>query len=49
MFFRGTSKVPGTGLGLYICKEILSKLGGKIDVKSKIEEGTTMTISFPIK
>ena len=49
MFFRGTSKVPGTGLGLYICKEILAKLGGKIDVKSKVDEGTTMTINFPIK
>lgn len=48
MFFRGTSKVPGTGLGLYICKEILAKLNGNINVKSKVDEGTTMTISFPI-
>ncbi|MEN9332423.1 MAG: hypothetical protein RLZZ94_1513, partial [Bacteroidota bacterium] len=28
MFFRATSSVAGTGLGLYICKEMITKLGG---------------------
>jgi signal transduction histidine kinase len=48
MFFRGTSASIGTGLGLYICKEIVSKLGGEIQVKSQKGLGTTMTISLPL-
>jgi signal transduction histidine kinase len=48
MFFRGTSASIGTGLGLYICKEIVSKLGGEIQVKSQKGLGTIMTISLPL-
>jgi signal transduction histidine kinase len=44
MFFRGTTSSVGTGLGLYICKEIVSKLGGQLLVDSILGEGTTMTI-----
>ena len=44
MFFRGTTTSIGTGLGLYICKEIVSKLGGELLVDSTLDEGTTMTI-----
>ena len=48
MFFRGTTSSAGTGLGLYICKEIVSKLGGEIKVKSQKGIGTTMTIILPL-
>jgi signal transduction histidine kinase len=48
MFFRGSAQSQGTGLGLYIVKEILHKLGGQIMVKSKINEGTTMIFSLPL-
>lgn len=37
---------PGTGLGLAIVKHTLIKYNGKIDVKSKLNEGTTITIEF---
>ncbi|MEY2937611.1 MAG: hypothetical protein RL062_200, partial [Bacteroidota bacterium] len=47
MFYRGTSASIGTGLGLYICNEIVMKLNGKISVESKVNEGTKMTILLP--
>jgi signal transduction histidine kinase len=47
MFFRGTSNSVGTGLGLYICKEIVNKMNGTIEVRSKKNEGTQMVISLP--
>jgi len=42
MFYRASSDVTGTGLGLYICKEIMSRLGGDIRVESVLGTGTTM-------
>lgn len=47
MFFRGTTASVGTGLGLYICKEIVAKLGGAISVDSQLGVGTTMTVILP--
>jgi signal transduction histidine kinase len=47
MFYRGTTSSIGTGLGLYICKEIVNKLNGDLAVASKPGEGTTMTITLP--
>jgi len=37
----------GSGLGLSFCKKIMEAHGGKIDVSSKVEEGTTFVLSFP--
>jgi signal transduction histidine kinase len=47
-FFRGSNakEVPGTGLGLNIVQYYLDKMNGKIKVKSKIDKGTTIEISF---
>ena len=39
----------GTGLGLPICKKITELMGGKIEVQSKIGEGTTFSIIVPKK
>ncbi|MBC7451375.1 MAG: HAMP domain-containing histidine kinase [Cytophagales bacterium] len=47
MFYRATNKNNGSGLGLYIVKEALEKLNGKISVKSVIREDTQITISIP--
>jgi PAS domain S-box-containing protein len=47
MFYRASSDVTGTGLGLYICKEILARLGGQIRVESELGVGTTMHITLP--
>jgi signal transduction histidine kinase len=47
MFFRASTSSQGTGLGLYICKEIMLKLHGKIEVKSLPGAGTTMIVTIP--
>lgn len=47
MFYRGVSSVSGTGLGLYICKEIMDKFRGKIHLESESGNGTTVKLMFP--
>lgn len=52
-FFRGTNSVKmetdGTGLGLYIVKNIIEAHGGKIWFESKEKEGTAFHFTIPIK
>jgi signal transduction histidine kinase len=38
----------GTGLGLAICKAIVESIGGQINVQSKIDVGTTFSVSLPL-
>jgi signal transduction histidine kinase len=47
LFFRGTEKSKGSGVGLYIVKETIKSLGGKISLKSKLRSGSTFSISIP--
>ncbi|MBT3766360.1 MAG: HAMP domain-containing histidine kinase [Rhodospirillaceae bacterium] len=44
---RPTGDEKSTGLGLAIVKKIVAAHKGKIDVESKIGEGTTFTVSLP--
>lgn len=39
----------GTGLGLAIAKKIITIIGGEIRVKSSVNQGSTFTVSVPIK
>ncbi|MEM8863134.1 MAG: ATP-binding protein, partial [Chloroflexota bacterium] len=39
----------GTGLGLTICKQLVNMMGGSIEVKSKVNVGTTFTVTLPIR
>jgi len=39
----------GTGLGLYICQEIIHGHGGEITVSSEVSKGTTFTITLPTR
>lgn len=48
MFKRATVQSHGTGLGLYIVKDIMTKLGGNVDVTSVEGEGSTFSVYFPI-
>ncbi len=47
--FFSTKGEFGTGLGLSITKDIIEKLGGRIDVKSQVNKGTSFTATLPLK
>jgi PAS domain S-box-containing protein len=50
-FHRGhnVDERPGTGLGLVIVKRCIDLHGGKINVESKVGEGTSVTIKLPLR
>ena len=39
--------ISGIGIGLYLCREIIQKQGGYIQVKSKIKQGSTFSVFIP--
>lgn len=47
MFYRGHASADGSGIGLYIVKETLAKLGGTIVLESKENEFTKITLNLP--
>jgi signal transduction histidine kinase len=47
--FYSTKGEFGTGLGLSITRDIVNKLGGTIDVHSKLGRGTSFIVTLPIK
>jgi two-component system, NtrC family, sensor kinase len=46
-FFSTKSPDKGTGLGLYVSRSIVNKLGGEIIVRSEMGKGTTFTVTIP--
>ena len=42
----GTQNEKGSGLGLLLCKELVEKQGGEIEVKSKKSEGSTFSFTL---
>ncbi len=47
-FFTTKGEVKGVGLGLSVCYGFIKDHGGDIQVKSRVGEGTTFTISLPM-
>lgn len=47
MFFRSVTSVNGLGIGLYIVKEALARMGGDITVRSVYGQGTVFRIIVP--
>ena len=50
-FFRAhnTGNITGTGLGLNIVARYTALMNGKVRYRSQLNEGTTFTITFPVK
>lgn len=47
MFYRATRLSEGSGIGLYIVKEVLDKLNGSVKMTSEKGKGTTFYIKIP--
>lgn len=43
-YYRSKTKVEGTGIGLYLVKEIVSKAGGRVTVSSRLGEGSEFKV-----
>jgi len=49
MFFRGTHPKSGSGLGLYIVRDAVTRLEGTITLRSEPGQGTEFTVVIPNK
>ena len=45
--FNGRYEKKSSGLGLYLCKKTLDKLGHRIEISSTVGKGTRVEITFP--
>jgi len=48
-FQAGNTQAGGTGIGLAITRELLELLDGQISVDSRVEQGTTFTVTLPAR
>ncbi len=44
---KENAEAIGSGLGLYLCKEIIRKNGGQLDIESTVDVGTKMILILP--
>lgn len=44
--YNGRNDKKASGIGLYLCKRVCSKLGHGITAESRVDEGTVVTIDF---
>ena len=47
-YFSTKKQGEGTGLGLFVTKTLVEKLGGRIEVSSTMGEGTTFTVTLAV-
>jgi len=46
-FYTTKPEGEGTGLGLSICRRIVEEHGGRIEVESEVQRGSTFTVLLP--
>ncbi|WP_375581113.1 HAMP domain-containing sensor histidine kinase [Marivirga tractuosa] len=49
VFFKGKRSDINVGMGLYMAKKVVSRLGGELNLKSEIETGTTIEVILPVR
>ena len=47
--FAHRHDVPGNGVGLTIVKRLLHRVHGDVELQSEVDEGSTFTVTFPLK
>ena len=47
-FYKGSSKDRGTGIGLSVCDEIVTRHGGHLDVSNAEDRGCIVSIYLPV-
>ena len=47
MFYRGSTKSKGAGLGLYLVREALTRVQGTIELQSDLGKGTSIVVRLP--
>lgn len=47
-FYKGTSKMKGSGIGLAVSDEIVNMHGGQLNIESKVGEGTCVSVVLPL-
>jgi signal transduction histidine kinase len=47
LFYRASRLSKGSGLGLYLAREAMVRLGGSIDINSELNLGTLVKVQFP--
>jgi signal transduction histidine kinase len=47
MFYRYSTHISGSGLGLFIVKEVLAKIAGSIALESEVGKGSKFSVSVP--
>jgi signal transduction histidine kinase len=46
--FLEDADVSGVGLGLYLGRNVMERMGGRISVKSEVGSGSTFTLHLPL-
>ncbi len=47
-FYKGHNAVRGSGIGLAVVQEIVTRLGGNLEIQSTVGQGTTVRVSLPV-
>ena len=47
-FYKGSSKNRGTGIGLSVCDEIITRHGGVLDIRTPEDGGCQISILLPL-
>ena len=48
-FYKGSSRERGSGIGLAVCEEIVTKHGGSLEIENHPEGGVLVTVRLPVK